>query len=212
MGVAERRLREKEQRRFSIIDAAEQVFFAKGIESATMDEVADTAELSKGLLYFYFKSKNDLAHSIVHRGLRTLTQFFQEVLDENDTGIEQVMGMGYAYIRFSQERANYFNLMSWFNANPHAHDDVTPDSYMEACHAEGDRAIELVAKAVQNGIDDGTIRDDLDPAETAVMLWAQTHGLVNIISFKEMKDRHMVEPEQLLDSTFRFIKEGLRPR
>ena len=37
MGVAERREREKEQRRNDIIDAAEKIFFAKGINIATMD-------------------------------------------------------------------------------------------------------------------------------------------------------------------------------
>ena len=40
MGIAERKEREKEQRRNNIIDAAESVFFSKGIENATMDEIA----------------------------------------------------------------------------------------------------------------------------------------------------------------------------
>ena len=51
MGIAERREREREQRRNTILDAAETVFFSKGINLATMDEVAEEAELSKGTLY-----------------------------------------------------------------------------------------------------------------------------------------------------------------
>ena len=69
MGVAERRVREKEARRVSILNAAEEVFFEKGFESATMDEVAERAELSKGLLYVYYGNKDDLAHAVAHRGL-----------------------------------------------------------------------------------------------------------------------------------------------
>jgi AcrR family transcriptional regulator len=65
MGTAERRLREKKQRVEDILDAAEQVFFSKGFDSSTMDDVADEAEFSKGALYNYFKSKNELCVGIV---------------------------------------------------------------------------------------------------------------------------------------------------
>ena len=60
MGIAERKEREKEHRRNTILDAAEEVFFSKGINLATMDEVAERAELSKGTLYLYFKNKEEL--------------------------------------------------------------------------------------------------------------------------------------------------------
>ena len=59
MGIAERKEREKLQRRKDIIDAAEKVFFYRGFESATMDEIAEKVELSKGTLYLYFKSKEE---------------------------------------------------------------------------------------------------------------------------------------------------------
>ena len=56
MGIAERKEREKLQRRNDIIDAAERLFFQHGFETPTMDDVAREAELSKGTLYLYFKS------------------------------------------------------------------------------------------------------------------------------------------------------------
>ena len=210
MGVAERRLREKEQRRTSIINAAEKVFFAKGVDSATMDEVAETAELSKGLLYFYFKNKDDLCHAIVHRGLSILGTLFREALQAHDRGIDQVMAIGQAYVRFGREYQDYFRMMSWFE-NQHV-DHSDPDTFSNACEEEGDQDIELVALAVKNGLEDGTIRSDLDPLETAIILWAQTHGLVQILQYKEVKLRHRVDTDALLRKTFEFIKEGLLPR
>ena len=67
MGIAERREREKDQRRNTILDAAEKVFFSQGINLATMDGVAEEAELSKGTLYLYFKSKEELFLGIACR-------------------------------------------------------------------------------------------------------------------------------------------------
>ena len=43
MGIVERKEREKEQRRSEIIDAAERIFFSKGFETATMEDVANEA-------------------------------------------------------------------------------------------------------------------------------------------------------------------------
>ena len=57
MGITERKEREKLQRREDILNAAERVFFSKGHKNSTMDDVAEEAELSKGTLYLYFKSK-----------------------------------------------------------------------------------------------------------------------------------------------------------
>ncbi len=60
MGITERKEREKQRRKEDIINSAEGVFFSKGFESATMDDIAEKVELSKGTLYLYFKSKEDL--------------------------------------------------------------------------------------------------------------------------------------------------------
>ena len=50
LGVAERKEREKERRREDIVNAAAKVFFNKGVDHATMDDVAEAAELSKATL------------------------------------------------------------------------------------------------------------------------------------------------------------------
>ena len=60
MGIAERRQREKESRIRHIRDSAAAVFFEKGFEAATMEDIAARAEISKAAIYLYFKSKEDL--------------------------------------------------------------------------------------------------------------------------------------------------------
>ncbi|MEW5723144.1 MAG: TetR/AcrR family transcriptional regulator [Thermodesulfobacteriota bacterium] len=77
MGVAERRMREKHMRRLDIMDAAKKVFSIKGFTGATMEEIAEKAELSPATLYNYFKSKYDLYASL---NLRMLTRL-AEILD-----------------------------------------------------------------------------------------------------------------------------------
>ena len=87
MVIAERKEREKEQRRNDIIDAAESIFFSKGIENATMDEIAEEAELSKGTLYLYFKSKEGLLFAIDLRAMKILLTMFKETISQKKSTI-----------------------------------------------------------------------------------------------------------------------------
>lgn len=60
MGVKERRGREEKARLAAILVAAENVFSEHGYYQARMDDIAEAAELAKGTLYYYFKSKDEI--------------------------------------------------------------------------------------------------------------------------------------------------------
>ena len=72
MGIQERKEREKERRRQQIIVAAKRVFSEKGFNKATMEDIAQEAELSPGTLYLYFKNKEELYASLSLRILQYL--------------------------------------------------------------------------------------------------------------------------------------------
>ncbi len=46
--------------RSRIIDAAEQVFYVKGVANASLEEIAAAAELTRGAIYWHFKDKAEL--------------------------------------------------------------------------------------------------------------------------------------------------------
>ena len=56
-----------EERKTQILNAAEGVFTKKGFSDARMDDIAEQTGLSKGTLYLYFKSKEELIIAILDR-------------------------------------------------------------------------------------------------------------------------------------------------
>jgi TetR/AcrR family transcriptional regulator len=202
MGIAERREREREQRRNDIVDAAERVFFAKGWTGATMDDVAEEAELSKATLYLYFKNKEDLYAAIVARGSRVLNQLFREAVESAETGLAKTAAIGRAYIRFFHDHTDYFNALQHFESKGLAPREAPPS----ACEADEirDETMELVSRAIASGVEDGSMRADLDPVRTALILWAQTTGLLQVLTVAgdEVKTSHGVEPAELLETYF----------
>ncbi len=211
MGTAERREREKEQRRESILDAAEKVFFSRGVKEATMDEIAGAAELSKGTLYLYFKSKEDIYFGINHRALRILRGMFETAMAAPVPGVEKTREIGRAYYEFSQKYPDYFEAMMHFDAEVTRPDEV--GSVGIECHREGMAVLGLVAESVRQGIRDGSIRGDLDPMRTAILLWAQTDGVIRVVARKceHLKELENIDLENLMEEFFAFVYRALRP-
>ena len=57
-----------EARKQSILLAASEVFSMKGVEAATMAEIAARAGISPGAIYRYFPGKEDLARCCMEEG------------------------------------------------------------------------------------------------------------------------------------------------
>jgi AcrR family transcriptional regulator len=175
--VAERREEEKERRRLEIIEAAEKLYAEKGWDAVTMDQVARTARLSRALLYVYFKDKEDLLFAITGRALEELRQRFEKAAENQALGIDQVSAMGRAYSLFQQERPFQFDACSRY----HAHQAHAGQPNELACTAEGDAVMAVMIAALQRGIADRSIRADVgDPMKVCFMLWAFSHGLIQI--------------------------------
>ena len=60
MGIAERRIREKRNRRKFILKAAVRVYFNEGYHAATVEKIAQEAEVSRATVYLYFKTRDEI--------------------------------------------------------------------------------------------------------------------------------------------------------
>jgi len=211
MGITERREREKERRRNEILDAAEKVFFSKGINGATMDDVAETAELSKGTLYLYFQNKRDLYLGISMRALELLLRHFQQAVVRHDNGMEKMRAIGEAYIDYVKRYPDYFNTIIQYESEEIL--NIRDDDFTSACHRLGHQVMEVLADAIRTGMEDGTIRSDIDPLRIAFLLQGQSNGVIQLIKreSKHLESFEGFDGDDLLDDYFRFTYNALVP-
>jgi len=92
MGIAERRQREKKLREEQIREAAIKVFHKKGFNGATIEDIANEAELSVGTIYLYFKNKEELYASLNHRTIELLDHALDKILDDGKSSPEKKTG------------------------------------------------------------------------------------------------------------------------
>jgi AcrR family transcriptional regulator len=209
--VALRREEEKERRRAEMVDAAEDLYAKLGWDAVTMDRVAKSARLSRALIYVYFRDKNDLLHVITERALAELRERFVAAAAAHPLGIDKVQAIGRAYVQFQQDMPYRFDACSRFHAHQAAGNPAE-----DACAAAGDAVIAVIVEALRQGQADGSIRKDLGPpVQVCVMLWAFTHGLIQIGTNKrEEIARQGVAVPQLMEDSFAMLRYMLaaKPR
>ena len=74
MTISERRQRETQQRRRTILAAARDLFGRQGFAATTIEQVAARAELAQGTIYLYFPSKHALYVELLIEGFDTLRE------------------------------------------------------------------------------------------------------------------------------------------
>ena len=79
-----RQLEERELRRKRILEGALEVFHKKGLEGATIDEIANEAGFGKATLYYYFTSKEEVFCAIMEKGWKPLWEEIEGIIHEQD--------------------------------------------------------------------------------------------------------------------------------
>ena len=182
MGIKERKARERACRRSAILEAAKSLVGKSGVEGMSMNQLADLTELNKATLYSYFSSKDDLIDAIVYEGLLQLEEAFDKDDGHTASGLERMLFLIRATFDFYRKHPVHFLAMNHQeHRGPSAR--TTPSS------AQGDevaaRVFGRVRRAFEQGVEDGSIRAEIDVECFLALFFAQTHGVMHMINAKQ---------------------------
>jgi AcrR family transcriptional regulator len=207
MTVSDRRRREKEQRRMEIIDAAEKLFYEKGFDGVTMDEIASAVELSKGSLYVYFKNKDSLFFAIVARVHREYFRQFKESLDETECGGDQVRRMIRHLVEFTREHREYNDMARTVGPLIWARLDAEDEVALAKNSIEYNQWLDA---AIRKGMGDGSIRNDLDPTLFGFYVSLISMSVVSPLpSWDRAFQMAGIRYEEFVDNFLRFIEPSI---
>jgi len=210
MGVVERKEREKEMRSESIIDAAERIFYNKGFEHATMNDVAEEAELSKGALYLYFHSKNELCMAILYRSLQTLSNKFKLLQNNtNISGLEKINKIAEIFIAFSKKNPTHYNALLSFRE--HRENCPTSGKVFKSTIEENKNINNMISEIIRSGQKDGSIKDNIDAKKLSLAIWGNFTGIMpsSILTEKVISE---FTPEEIISYHFELIEQAIKTK
>lgn len=111
MGIAERRLRQKEEVRSRILATAWQMVKEDGWQSLSIRKIADAIEYSVPVIYDHFENKEAILLEFGKEGFGLLIKRLQQAKKKSTEPADQLRAMADAYWNFAFRNKEYYQLM-----------------------------------------------------------------------------------------------------
>jgi len=168
-------------RRNQILAAALEIFAADGFDGASISKIAQEAGISKGLMYNYFSSKEELLQEVLLKGIQNMKEIFTLMQDELDTP-EELMILIKGTIDMMQKDPHYYKLYFTLFFQPEAY-TIIKTKYEEIL---GDLMKDIAFYFEKKG--------DEHPMEKAMVLSALLDGVgLHYLMAPEMYDLELFE-------------------
>jgi AcrR family transcriptional regulator len=189
-----------EERRSQILDAATQVFSKKGFDHARMDDIVEETGLSKGALYWYFKSKDDIIFAIIDRIFQHEFKELREVVKDTATAADGLRLFTDVAIQDIHNMIRLLPIAYEFLALAFRNKAVQRalKSYMNSY-------MEILLPVIQRGVDSGEFRD-VDPMQVGLAAGAIIEGTMLLWVY----DKSMVDPEQNIRTSMELLLTGVQ--
>jgi AcrR family transcriptional regulator len=207
-GTASRRERERAQRRDDILRAAREVFFQRGFQTVTVDDIAIAAEVGKGTVYLYFDTKETILAHLLLEGLDALvvdletSYAFDQVCDAST----RLRRGAIAYLKFFQNNPEYYRLMMAFDRGQFQA-SIDPALYQEVLERSL-HGLELLERAVKQAQAEGLITIE-NAHEAASVLWAGLNGVLVLLSHPLRAEIIATDLESLYGTMTEVLIDGL---
>jgi TetR/AcrR family transcriptional regulator len=187
--IQERKKREKDRRIQSILTAAKKVFFSKGYQRSTMDEIAFEAEISKPTIYQYFRTKDELYSALMLPFLEEFGAYFEKIQKKLDaqrytTGKTIVHDFFRSFLKSYEAAPDSLRVANTFFQHADLINALGRDT-RDAISKRGKYDFELARGILEKAIAQGLIKN-INPYALSDIIWGQLLGITQVMDMKAM--------------------------
>jgi AcrR family transcriptional regulator len=207
MSIQQRKERERNARRQTILKAAAAVFAKHGLDSATIQMVAREAEVAVGTIYLYFSSRDDLFLQLTAERIEELVARYATIQSSGLEPLAELRTMARAYIEYLNTSRELFLIhqsVGYARIRKRLKRKAEIEHYNSVL-VLGHRAFAQWQAAVGRVYETGLISDVMDLATTASVMWASLNGAFLLTgqdnTFREVTG---LNPENFVERAFEF--------
>ena len=160
-------------RKDEILTAAWKCFAEKGYQGTTMKDIAKKLDLSIGVIYNYFKNKDEILNAIMEWALKSENQIFNLMAKKNTAreAISELFNACFESCSYEElKESSKANIYLWVEA-------MKKNKLQEMINDKHRQQIDIIANFVNNGIKRGEIQSHIDPKSMAGFYQALITGL-----------------------------------
>lgn len=166
----------KDERRNQILQSALKIFTRRGLAATKMSDISTDTGISYGLVYHYFKSKEDIYSELINYAINSIEKVIEEIKKKTDEPIEQIQQIFTRVLNSVENKdTSGFYYVLIMNAITCEAVPVSAPKIIEECM----NRLALLADIISNGQKKGQIREG-DPMELAVTCFSTLIGLASL--------------------------------
>ena len=200
MGLEERRKRERENRKTVILKAARKLFFEKGFKAATVESIAKKAELSKGSIYLYFNSKEEIYAHILLSDIDKFHDRFFELMQNPSSASDMLIRLANIYVDYFLNDREMFRILMTFML--HTSDMNLSEELNSYIIKTTNQTINIIECMLKYGIERGEFPATLNLRQNRNAIWGMLNGIISLHLFVGIEAKRT----EVIQST---IKAGL---
>ena len=188
-------LKRKEQ----ILDAALNVIVKNGYHQSRMDDIVSTSGLSKGAIYWYYKSKKEIYLDLVNHWVNRYSNSLMELPQEDTSSRKQLKNMFNTFFeQFEKDPVVFKALLEFWSLA--GRDDDFNKKLEKVTH----NFIQYLETIIQKGVKSGELKN-VNPKITAMSIMVVIEGISWFTLFK----KNGVSAREYTDTVSEFILSGL---
>ena len=211
MSIQELKKKEKETKRNYIMESAKKLFLSRDYDEVSMNSIAKEVGVNKATLYYYFKNKEALYFAIVLQGVQILVKMAKDEVKNGKTGYEKILLYGNAMNKFSIEYPGCLRLLYAPQSSKFDIDNITSSEEYKEVMGLLKELMVIMRDSIQLGVDDGTIREDVNPMEAAVLMSLISQNMSNMSClYKDMLQSEGISEQKFAMDVKGFIRYMLK--
>lgn len=158
-------------KREAILRAATKVFAGKGYFNSKVADIAKEAGIADGTVYLYFKSKDEILHSVFDRAMAEFIEEGKRELEQFDNATDKLRRISQLHLeRLGSDREMAIVFQVELRGST---------KFMEAFSAAGfAEYLDIIRKTIEEGQTQGVFRKDLHPITCAKILYGALDEMV----------------------------------
>lgn len=158
-----------EDKRRQLLDAAVRVFARKGFHASRVGDIAEEAGVAHGLLYHYFKSKDQVLEAVFHENWSILVARIESVEETDEPAADQIRHIAAIVLRTWLHLPDVVRVViQEFGRSPELGERI----------GELTLPIDALQRVIARGIEQGEFRKDIDPAFAATVVYGSIDELL----------------------------------
>ena len=195
--------RRKEDRPAEITEAALAAFAEKGYAATRVDEVAKRAGVSKGLLYLYFKTKEDLFKAVIRSFLSPRIDALIKNIEETELSAEEFVRGPFLAFAKSLPNSPARILVRLMIAEGPKHPDLVQWYWDNVVS----RALKALRSLIKRGVDNGEFRESALNEFPQLLVTPVFFSMIFTIVFKQQMN---LDTDRFIEAHINMVLESIK--